>query len=61
MIRSVLAGGLILISGVSLTLGTEKSPGNAIVTASFRNGVRTSPEISSLDQNPMRQRGIDVL
>jgi hypothetical protein len=39
MIRSVLVGGLLLMSGVSLTLGTEKSPGNAKVTASFRNGV----------------------
>ena len=39
MIRSVLAGGLILMSGISLTVGSEKSPGNAIVTASFRNGV----------------------
>ncbi len=39
MIRSVLVGGLILMSGVSLTLGTEKLPGNAKVTASFQNGV----------------------
>lgn len=39
MIRSVLVGGLILMSGISLTLGTEKSPRNAKVTVSFRNGV----------------------
>ena len=39
MIRSVLVGGFILISGLSLTLGTEKSAGNAKVTALFRNGV----------------------
>lgn len=39
MIRSVLVGGLILMSGVSLTLGTEKSQGNARLTASFQNGV----------------------
>ena len=39
MIRSVLVGGLILMSGVSLTVGSEKSSGNAKVTASFRNGV----------------------
>ena len=39
MIRSVLVGGLLLMSGINLTVGSEKSPGNAIVTASFRNGV----------------------
>lgn len=39
MIRSVLVGGLILVSGVSLTFGTEESPGVARVTGSFQNGV----------------------
>ena len=39
MIRSVLVGGLILVSGVSLTFGTEESPGVARVTVSFQNGV----------------------